>query len=80
MPDRDEAHDSPIVRTGDAVQNAPAMDMNDTTPSTLSDVVAQTRADHAGDGQERIIEVLKQRLDQAGIELTDDEVAELAQG
>jgi hypothetical protein len=81
MPDRDAAHDSPIVRTGDVVQNAPAMDMNDTTTSERVDgIVAQTRADHAADGQERIIEVLKQRFDQAGIELTDDEVAELARG
>ncbi len=81
MPDRDAAHDSPIVRTGDAVQNAPAMDMNDTTTSERVDgIVAQTRADHASDGTERIAEVLRQRLSQAGIDLTDDEVAELAQG
>jgi len=79
--DRDAAHDSPIVRTGDVVQNEPAMDMNDTSTSEKVDgIVAQTRADHAADGPERIAEVLRQRLSEAGIDLTDDEIAELARG
>lgn len=76
---RDEAHDSPIVRTGDVVQSEPAMDMNETTTSAKVDgIVAQTRADHDADGPERIAEVLRQRLAQAGIDLTDDEITELA--
>jgi hypothetical protein len=79
--DRDAAHDSPIVRTGDVVQSGPAMDMNDTSTSEKIDgIVAQTRADHAADGPERIAEVLRQRLSQAGIDLTDDEITELSQG
>ncbi|HAQ59905.1 MAG TPA: hypothetical protein DCR63_05775, partial [Microbacterium sp.] len=53
-PDRDEAHDSPIVRTGDTVQTGPAMDMNDKTASEKVDgIVVQTRADHGPDGPER---------------------------
>ncbi len=79
--DLDEAHDSPIVRTGDEVQTEPAMDMHDTTTSEKIDgIVVQTRADHAADGPERIAEVLRQRLAQAGIDLSDDEVSRLAQG
>lgn len=77
--ERDAVHDSPIVRTGDVVQTEPAMDMNDTSTSEKIDgIVAQTRADHAADGHDRIIAVLKQRLDQAGIEMSDDEIVQLA--
>jgi hypothetical protein len=79
--ERDAAHDSPIVRTGDVVQTEPAMDMNETTTSEKIDgIVVQTRADHGIDGPERIAEVLRQRLSQAGIDLTDDQIDELAQG
>lgn len=79
MAERDAAHDSPIVRTGDVVQTEPAMDMNETSTSEKIDgIVVQTRADHAADGHDRIVEVLKQRLDQAGIEMSDDEIARLA--
>ncbi|WP_458042557.1 MULTISPECIES: hypothetical protein [Bacteria] len=77
--ERDSAHDSPIVRTGDVVQTEPAMDMNDTSTSEKIDgIVVQTHADHAADGQDRIIEILKQRLDQVGIDMSDDEIAQLA--
>ena len=76
--DRDEAHDSPIVRTGDVVQSEPAMDMNDTTTTEKIDgIVAQTRADHPGAEPERLAEVLRQRLADAQIDLTDDEVRAL---
>ncbi len=63
------------------VQGEPAMEMNDTTSSEKIDgIVAQTRADHAADGPERIAEVLRQRFAEAGIHLSDDEVSRLAQG
>lgn len=78
---RDEAHDSPIVRAGDDVQTQPAMDMNDTTTSEKIDgIVVQTRADHAADGPDRIAEVLRQRFADAGIAVSDDEVSRLAHG
>lgn len=79
--DRDATQDSPIVRTGDAVQTEPAMDLNETTTAEKIDgIVVQTRADHAADGPDRIAEVLRQRLADAGIDLSDDEVERLAQG
>jgi hypothetical protein len=69
------------VNPDDAVQSEPAMDMNQTTTSEKIDgIVAQTRADHSADGPERIVEVLRQRLSEAGIDLTDDEIAERARG
>jgi hypothetical protein len=69
------------VNPDDAVQSEPAMDMNQTTMSEKIDgIVAQTRADHSADGPERIVEVLRQRLSEAGIDLTDDEIAERARG
>ncbi|MDO8383319.1 MAG: hypothetical protein Q7T17_10115 [Microbacterium sp.] len=78
--ERDAAHDSPIVRTGDVVQTEPAMDMNDTsTAEKIDGIVVQTRADQAVVGQDRMFEILKQRLDQAGIEMSDDEIAKLAE-
>jgi len=77
--ERDAAHDSPIVRTGDVVQTEPAMDMNDTsTAEKIDGIVVQTRADQAVVGQDRMFEILKQRLDQAGIEMSDDEIVQLA--
>jgi hypothetical protein len=69
------------VNPDDAVQSEPAMDMNQTTTTEKIDgIVAQTRADHIADGPERIVEVLRQRLSEAGIDLTDDEIAERARG
>ena len=64
-----------------AHDNTPAMDLNDTSTSEKIDgIVVQTHADHAADGQDRIIAVLKQRFDQAGIEVSDDEIVRLAKG
>lgn len=62
-------------------QNEHAMDLNETTTSERIDgIVAQTRADHAADGPDRIAEVLRQRFTEAGIDVSDDEVSRLAQG
>lgn len=67
------------MTTDDGVQAEPAMEMNETTTSEKVDgIVAQTRADHAADGPERIAEVLRQRFAEAGIDLSDDEVSRLA--
>ncbi|MBD7956061.1 hypothetical protein H9651_00215 [Microbacterium sp. Sa4CUA7] len=44
----------------------------------VSGIVAQTRNDVGTEPHDRIVEVLHQRLEQAGIQLPDDEVSELA--
>lgn len=69
------------MSSGDEIQNEPAMEMNETTTSEKIDgIVAQTRADHATDGADRIADVLRQRFADAGIDLSDDEISRLAQG
>lgn len=60
-------------------QRLPAMSQNDASAvDKVAGIVAQTRADVATEPVERIAEVLHQRLDQAGVNLPDDEVDELA--
>jgi len=44
----------------------------------VSGIVVQTRSDVGDQPQERIQEVLRQRLEQSGIDLPDAEIAELA--
>lgn len=45
----------------------------------IAGIVAQTRSDVGTEPVERIADVLRQRLDDAGLELSDNEVADLAQ-
>jgi hypothetical protein len=62
-------------------QRLPAMSQNNASESEkVSGIVAQTRSDLAATHPEpeRVVEVLSQRLSQAGIELPDQEIQELA--
>ena len=60
-------------------QRLPAMSQNDASAiDKVSGIVAQTRADVGTESADRIAEVLRQRLEQAGVDLPDDEVRELA--
>ncbi|MGP3534441.1 hypothetical protein ACTU3I_06565 [Microbacterium sp. RD1] len=60
-------------------QDAPAMDMHDTTDEDrIAGVVAQTRLDVGDASEERILDVLRQRFDDIGLEPGDDRVRALA--
>jgi len=60
-------------------QRLPAMAQNDASViDKVSGIVAQTRADVGTEPVERIAEVLRQRLEQAGVDLSDTDVRELA--
>jgi hypothetical protein len=60
-------------------QRLPAMSQNDaSTIDKVAGIVAQTRSDVGTEPQDRIAEVLHQRLEQAGVDLPDNEVDELA--
>jgi hypothetical protein len=60
-------------------QRLPAMSQNDAPDiEKVTGIVAQTRADVGTEPVERIAEVLRQRLDQSGIDLPDSDVEELA--
>ena len=60
-------------------QRLPAMSQNDASDlEKVTGLVAQTRADVGTESVERIAEVLRQRLEQAGIDLPDSDVEELA--
>jgi hypothetical protein len=60
-------------------QRLPAMAQNNATQvEKVSGIVVQTRSDVGDQPQERIEEVLRQRLEQSGIDLPDAEIAELA--
>jgi hypothetical protein len=61
-------------------QRLPAMAQNNASEiEKVSGIVVQTRQDVAqGDQPERAYDVLKQRLEQSGIDLPDDEIRELA--
>ncbi|MGX1703061.1 hypothetical protein [Microbacterium sp. NPDC055357] len=60
-------------------QNLPAMDQNNASEvEKVAGILAQTRSDVSQPPRERVVEVLHQRLEQAGIALPDAEVEELA--
>jgi len=60
-------------------QRLPAMAQNDASSlEKVTGIVAQTRADVGIEPVERIAEVLHQRLEQAGVDLPDDDITELA--
>jgi hypothetical protein len=60
-------------------QRLPAMAQNDASEvEKVSGIVVQTRADVGTEPVDRIAEVLRQRLDQAGIDLPDSDIQELA--
>lgn len=65
--------------SGEAVQDEPVLAQNNaTTQEKLDGIAAQTRVDLGDESQDRYEEVLRQRLDDSGIQLTDDEVSKLA--
>lgn len=67
------------VPIGESVQTEPVMDHDEVNDlDKIAGIVVQTRADVGTEGQDRIAAVLTQRLDDAGITLSDDEIADLA--
>ena len=74
-----EAQHTPGALGTEQEQRLPAMAQNNASDlDKVSGIVAQTRADVGTEPVERITEVLHQRLDQAGIDLPDGDVRELA--
>jgi hypothetical protein len=62
-----------------ATQDLPAMSQNNATDEDkISGIIAQTRQDLPGESLERIGDVLRQRFADAGVEVADDRLAELA--
>lgn len=61
-------------------QNEPIMDQHQ-APDTdkIAGIVVQTRSDVGTETPERIIEVLRQRFADAGLDVSDEETADLAQ-
>ena len=53
------------------------LDLNDT--DKIAGIVVQTRSDVGTETPERIIEVLRQRFADAGLDVSDEETADLAQ-
>jgi hypothetical protein len=70
--------DAPSVVPG-ATQDEPAMDQHDVSiDDKIDGIVAQTRVDVGTLPRERIADVLRQRLSDAGITASDDHVDRLA--
>lgn len=60
-------------------QRLPAMSQNNATEiDKISGIVAQTRQDVGSEQVERVEDVLRQRLEQSGIDLPDSDIQELA--
>ena len=60
-------------------QDAPLLAQNQTSTSEQVDgIVAQTRADLGDESSARFAEVLRQRFSDAGMTLTDEQIADLA--
>lgn len=65
--------------SGEQEQRLPAMAQNNAPEvDKVAGIVAQTRSDLATEPHARIVEVLRQRLEQAGIHLPDEDISELA--
>ncbi|MDY0908696.1 hypothetical protein [Microbacterium sp. CFBP9034] len=74
-----EAQRTPGGLGSEQEQRLPAMSQNDASSvDKVAGIVVQTRSDVGTEPVERIAEVLRQRIDQAGIDLPDSEVQELA--
>lgn len=72
-------HDD-AVDAGAEVQDEPVLAQNAASiEDKLEGIAAQTRLDLGDESDERYQEVLRQRLTDAGIDLTDDDVRSLAQ-
>ncbi|MDN3495653.1 hypothetical protein QL996_06930 [Planococcus sp. APC 4015] len=67
------------AQAGDATQSAPAMSQNNASDEDkIAGIVAQTRQDVAHMGHDRIVQVLTQRFEQTGIEVSETEIDDLA--
>jgi hypothetical protein len=61
------------------VQDEPVLEQNAaTTQEQIDGIIAQTRADLGGESNDRYAEVLNQRLTDAGIQITDEDLQKLA--
>jgi hypothetical protein len=76
----DESSPASGPGSAEGTQDEPALDQNQrSTQDQLDGIAMQTRADLGDESQDRYEEVLRQRLRDAGIQLTDDDVRALAQ-
>ena len=74
-----EAQRTPGALGTEQEQRLPAMAQNNASDvDKVAGIVVQTRSDVGGEPLERIAEVLRQRLTQAGIELPEHDIEELA--
>ena len=74
-----EGGESDAPAPGEAVQDEPVLEQNNaTTQEKLDGIAAQTRVDLGDESHERYEEVLRQRLNDSDIQLTDDDVTKLA--
>ena len=65
--------------SGEQAQRLPAMSQNNASEvEKVSGIVAQTRMDVGTRERDEVVHVLRQRLEQAGIDLADADVQELA--
>lgn len=72
-------HDSGSTTGPEEVQSEPVLEQNNASiEEKLDGIAAQTRVDLGDESQERYEEVLRQRLTDADIQLTDDDVSDLA--
>lgn len=68
-----------VDENGQPVQNEPVLEQNAaSTDEKLQGIAAQTRVDLGDESHDRYAEVIRQRLSDAQIELSDDEVTTLA--
>lgn len=74
-----EAQRTPGALGTEQEQRLPAMAQNNASDvDKVAGIVVQTRSDVGGEPMERIAEVLRQRLTQAGVELPEHDIEELA--
>ena len=74
-----EGGDGSEPSAGEAVQDEPVLEQNNaTTQEKLDGIAAQTRVDLGEESHDRYEEVLRQRLNDSDIQLTDEDVSKLA--
>lgn len=74
-----EGGDGTAAAPGENTQDEPVLAQNDaSTQDKLDGIAAQTRVDLGDESHDRYQEVLRQRLNDSDIQLTDDEVSDLA--
>lgn len=87
VPNQSSANDVPGVgaphgSTADSAgeQNEPLLDQNVASNADKVDgIVAQTRADVPHESPDRVAEILRQRFSDAGMSVSDEEIAQLAE-